>query len=361
MSTGIQSYNDYERYHGAAQEGQRVDGTLTNTESKAVEGATIAAGRAVVQGTADNQCKLPSAAGQLFLGISLYTSAGTVDDAGAHEYQVFAEANFIDFGKVWVYTEQTVTIGDDVFFRHTAGTAPLDVLGRFRKDSSGGDADQIVGAVFATSATAGELVQLKITSAGLGRSVIPDSSETLTATTAAIALTTEVTYFDTTLGTMAASLADGVEGQTKFLYLKVDGGDVTVTPANYFNGTDFALNDAGDFAELRFTGTSWHLIRNGGVNAGLATIVATSGAIPLTASTILFDTTAGVSTSTLADGVENQRMTLTMTVDGGDQVLTPANFLNGATITFDDAGDTIELLFANGSWMSIGTATATIA
>jgi len=57
-------------------------------------------------------------------------------------------------------------------------------------------------------------------------------------------------------------------------------------------------------------------------------------------------TTTGVGTSTLANGVPGQRKTIVMIVDGGNNVLTPALFANGTTITFGDANDLIELLWA---------------
>jgi len=243
----------------AAHEGQRVEFTLFNVDSKAAEGSDIAAGRAVVRGTGDKQCKLPSATGQAFLGVTEYTSAGLVQANGDHVYEEKREVNFVDYGKIWVYTEQAVVPGDSVFFRHTADTAPLDVIGRFRKDTSGGDADQIVGATFETTGAAGDLVQIKINSPGLGISVAPDSSEIITATSGAISLDTRITYFDSTLGASTSTLADGVEGQRKTLKMLVDGGDQVLTPANFLEGATLTF-DAADSAELLFSGSSWGLV-----------------------------------------------------------------------------------------------------
>ena len=97
----------YSAAHGAAFEGQKVDLQLYNTTSKAVETALgIAFGRAVVRGTLDNQCLLPTATGQAFLGITQMTSAGVEDADGVHQYEYLREANIFDFGKIWVYTEQ---------------------------------------------------------------------------------------------------------------------------------------------------------------------------------------------------------------------------------------------------------------
>jgi L-aminopeptidase/D-esterase-like protein len=71
--------------------------------------------------------------------------------------------------------------------------------------------------------------------------------------------------------------------------------------------------------------------------------------------------TTGASTATLANGCcSGQSKTVIMSVDGGDFVLTPASFLNGTTVTFDDLGDSITLVWTGAAWASVG-ATATIA
>jgi len=87
----------------------------------------------------------------------------------------------------------------------------------------------------------------------------------------------------------------------------------------------------------------------------------TLGALNLgTAITVV--TTTGAATASLADGFEGQVKTIVMAVDGGALTLTPTN-LGGTptTITFDDVGDSVSLVFAGGAWWSVGTATATIA
>jgi hypothetical protein len=57
---------------------------------------------------------------------------------------------------------------------------------------------------------------------------------------------------------------------------------------------------------------------------------------------------------TLADGVEGQHKYVVHIVDGGSAVLTPTNLLGGTTLTMADAGDTVHLLFTNGSWCVVG-------
>jgi hypothetical protein len=49
-----------------------------------------------------------------------------------------------------------------------------------------------------------------------------------------------------------------------------------------------------------------------------------------------------------------------MKTDGGAATLTPSNLYNGTTITFDDVGDSADLIFADGQWVFLG-GTATLA
>lgn len=348
----------YTANHSALFEGQRVNLGLTNVTSKVAQSSDIPFGRAVVRGTADDQCVLPSATGQAFLGVTEHTTAWSENASDLHVYSQYRECNIIDFGLVAVYTEQSVVPGDSVYFRHTAAANPLDVVGRFRKDSSGGDADQVIGATFESTTAAGGIAIIKINHPGVGVSVAPDSSETIT-TSGAIALTTTITYFDSTAGAIAATLADGVEGQIKRLVFDTDGGDVVITPANLALGSTLRMTEIGSVIDLQFSDTSWKVVNTQG--KAIVEVTATSGALALDADLILFDTTLGASTSTLADGYPGQEVTLKMTVDGGNQVLTPANLLDGTTITFDDAGDSAHLIFADGNWNVVGTATATVA
>ena len=70
--------------------------------------------------------------------------------------------------------------------------------------------------------------------------------------------------------------------------------------------------------------------------------------------------TTGANALTLADGEEGQIKTIVMTVDGGNGTLTPENLAGGTTVTFNDVGDSIQLLFTNDAWYSLG-GTATLA
>lgn len=85
-----------------------------------------------------------------------------------------------------------------------------------------------------------------------------------------------------------------------------------------------------------------------------------AGAVDITSRVTLLVTT-GSDALTLADGIEGQEKTIKMKTDGGDGTLTPANFANGTTITFNDVGDSVNLIFTDSSWLVTGYYGVTIA
>ena len=72
------------------------------------------------------------------------------------------------------------------------------------------------------------------------------------------------TTVDTTSGAAAFTLADGVSGQIKNIVMVADGGDGTLTPSNFGNGTTITFNDVGDSCQLLFAGSSWWIVSNNG-------------------------------------------------------------------------------------------------
>ena len=75
----------------------------------------------------------------------------------------------------------------------------------------------------------------------------------------AISLTETVTLLTTT-GTNAYTLADGTEGQIKIISMKVDGGNATVTPDNFVNGTSILFNATNDTITLLYHSTGWVIL-----------------------------------------------------------------------------------------------------
>jgi hypothetical protein len=79
----------------------------------------------------------------------------------------------------------------------------------------------------------------------------------------AVNVTTGATRLTTT-GADAFTLADGAEGQMKFIVMMGDGGDGTLTPSNLGAATTITFNDVGDSVLLMFLNTDWWVVSNNG-------------------------------------------------------------------------------------------------
>lgn len=75
---------------------------------------------------------------------------------------------------------------------------------------------------------------------------------------------TTLTTAVTTTGADALTLADGVAGQIKHIVMVVDGGDGTLTPTNFGNGSTITFADAGDAVTLQFLASNWWVIGSHG-------------------------------------------------------------------------------------------------
>jgi len=248
----------YAAEHDKGFAGQRANLGIYNSFSKAAEGGAIGFGLAVVAGTADDQAKLPAASGERFLGLTEYTTAWAAGSDDIHEYEQYREMNIVDLGLIYVIPETSVVPGDKVFFRHTAPGA--EVIGALRNDNDGGNADLIEGATFESTTSAGGVALVKLRGSEPANVVFDDA----TVVDADISVASDITLVDTTLGASASAMADGYEGQRKIIKMVVDGGDMVITPANFFDGTTITLNDAGDVVDLVFVDGNWHLISNTG-------------------------------------------------------------------------------------------------
>lgn len=60
-----------------------------------------------------------------------------------------------------------------------------------------------------------------------------------------------------TNGVNALTLTDGVEGEERFLVMKTNGGDGTLTPTNLYNGSTITFDTVGDSAHLKFMDGKW--------------------------------------------------------------------------------------------------------
>lgn len=76
-----------------------------------------------------------------------------------------------------------------------------------------------------------------------------------------VSLTTKVT----STGANALTLANGADGQIKFIVMVVDGGDATLTPTTKTGFSTIVFNDIGDGVGLVYTTTTgWIVFANNG-------------------------------------------------------------------------------------------------
>ena len=86
-----------------------------------------------------------------------------------------------------------------------------------------------------------------------------------------------------------------------------------------------------------------------------------TGAVNLTTPVTTLAST-GAYAVTLAAGGVGQIKIITMITDGGDVTLTPAAFAgSNTTITFNDVGDTVMLMYVNSAWVVLGNNGCTLA
>ena len=85
-----------------------------------------------------------------------------------------------------------------------------------------------------------------------------------------------------------------------------------------------------------------------------------SGAVALTTQLSQIDSSGGVLALTLADGTAGQFKVIYMKTAGNAATVTPSNFENGTSITFDAVGETVFLFMTLQGWVILGYYGATI-
>lgn len=134
------------------------------------------------------------------------------------------------------------------------------------------------------------------------------------------------------------------------------GSTLTVTGATTFSST-LATGAQTITGAMTVSGIT---TLTGGLVGGTQTLSA-AGAVNLTTLTTKV-ASAGAIAITLADGVDGQVKIILMTVDGGDATLTPTTKTGFSTITFNDAGDGVTLVFTTTTgWILVGNNGATVA
>jgi hypothetical protein len=89
-----------------------------------------------------------------------------------------------------------------------------------------------------------------------------------------------------------------------------------------------------------------------------------SGSHAMSATTMIsyVNTTTGAQALSLADaGYVGQTKYMTMTADGGNAVITPTSLSSYTTITLNDVGDTVSLIWDGNNWVVVSNIGATLA
>lgn len=182
--------------------------------------------------------------------------------------------------------------GEMLFYTDTAGTLALkleldaDIVGIIVGDGaataivqSSGNFDLTLKTGNATSGditiTDGANANITVTPNGSGKidlanAVLMSKTESIGAGTGgAIDTVSSISELATDGAGDAYQLADGTEGQLKFIILKTDGGgDAVITPANPGGYSTITMADAGDSVTLLFTNGKWYAVGQGGLSTG---------------------------------------------------------------------------------------------
>lgn len=109
----------------------------------------------------EDQFDIFSATGQTPLGVLVHTHAQQdptlADPLGV---ALLETASVLRRGRIWVVVEEAITVGDDVYFRHTAGTGTE--IGAFRNDADTASCDQITNAQWLIGSAAAGVALLEL-------------------------------------------------------------------------------------------------------------------------------------------------------------------------------------------------------
>ena len=181
-----------------------------------------------------------------------------------------------------------------------------------------------------------------------------DMSEDGAATFNSTVTATDITANSLTTNTITSN------GSNAELSLQASGtGDVIVS-ALRVNGTTLDSADSTKITVAEAVDVTGTLFSRGNV-FGVQTLTGSGSTevVNLTDTVTLLVTTGGSQAFSLADGVEGQIKIISMKTDGGSGIVTPANFVNGTTITFDDVEDTVTLLYQSTGWVALARQNAT--
>lgn len=146
---------NYELYMQPANQGMLADSMFTDKNSFAAEGV-VGFGLALVSGTDPvNQVKIPTASGQVFMGISIASLTTVQDATGNGGYKDTATVSVLRRGRIWVAVTGAVTANLPAYFVYSGADA-----GKFSNSNTG--AQIVPTGVWRTSTTGAGIALLEI-------------------------------------------------------------------------------------------------------------------------------------------------------------------------------------------------------
>lgn len=118
-------------------------------------------GRGLVQ-NGEGKAALPSSTGStVFEGVSVHNQAVEAAADGTRQYVAYDAMSVLRKGRIWVYSEAAIAIGDPVYLRHTAnGTSKLP--GMFTDNADSAKCLLVTGARWITTTAAAGLALLEV-------------------------------------------------------------------------------------------------------------------------------------------------------------------------------------------------------
>jgi hypothetical protein len=192
-----------------------------------------------------------------------------------------------------------------------------------------------------------------------------DGSDTITALTldmsdaGAAIFNSTLTATDITANSLTTNVISS-NGSNADININASGTGDVVLSALRVNGTTLDSADSTKITIAEATDVTGTLFSRGNVfGVQRLTGSGSTEVVNLTDTVTLLITTGSNQAFSLADGVEGQLKIISMVTDGGDGIVTPANFINGTRITFDDVEDTVVLLYQSTGWVCLARQNAT--
>jgi hypothetical protein len=171
----------------------------------------------------------------------------------------------------------------------------------------------------------------------------------------------DLTAIDITANSLTTNVISA-NGSNAGISIQPSGtGNVTLG-ALKLNGTTLSSDDSTKITVAEAVDVTGTLFSRGNV-FGVQTLTGSGSTevVNLTDTVTLLVTTGSNQAFSLADGVEGQIKIISMKTDGGDGIVTPANFVNGTNITFNDVEDTVTLLYQSTGWVALARQNAAFA